>query len=122
MKDVSRLQRVMPSAYIECARTVQDPAAILCGKACPSDADRAAVCEALEETIAEFIHLMLIIQLEWLDMIKKYELLSRDSIHRAAALSLLRKGPTAVLGPKDLKVHSDFFLTRLACADLDAFV
>lgn len=62
------------------------------------------MCDAVEAMFVEFIELMLVIQLRYLELQNDYRLLTKDSIHRHAACAMLGKRPTDQLTLADFKV------------------
>lgn len=105
----------MPEQYVKCLFEVINPQELLCGLREPeSPVEGRLVREAVESMFSAFIHRMLVVQIKYIEITNGYKLLSKDSIHRHAACSLLNKGPTHALSTKDFRDFHGMYAKMVA--------
>ena len=110
----------MPEQYVRCLSEVINPHELLCGLREPeSPVEGRLVREAVESMYTAFIHRMLVIQMKYTEITNGYNLLSKDSIQRHAACSLLNKGPTHELSTKDSKDFHKMYAKMVAPFEKD---
>lgn len=105
----------LPHEYIQSVVCLERPQELLCGhRKAKGDREAELLKNAVEAMFVDFVELVLVIQLFYLDLQNDYKLLTRDSIHRHAACAMLQKRPTDMLTAADFVLFNSMYKTKVA--------